>query len=57
MVLMETGTLEVTISGKATQIGPGSVAYVHSQERHGWKNVGSAAATYFVLAIGHRQDS
>ena len=55
MIMMETGTLEVVISGKPTRIGPGAVAFVKSQELHGWKNVGDGPATYFVLAIGHKQ--
>ena len=54
MVFMQAGTLEVTIMGKAKRIGPGSVAFVHSQELHGWKNVGDTPATYFVLAMGHQ---
>jgi quercetin dioxygenase-like cupin family protein len=52
MIMIQEGTLEVTIMDKATKIGPGSVAYVHSNEKHGWKNVGSTPAQYFVLAIG-----
>lgn len=55
MIFIETGTLEVTISGKPTRIGPGSVAYVKSMELHGWKNVGDSPSTYFVLAIGHQK--
>lgn len=54
MIFVETGTLEVTIKGNATRIGPGSVAYVASQEEHGWKNVGDVPSQYFVLAIGRR---
>jgi quercetin dioxygenase-like cupin family protein len=50
--MVQEGTLEVTILDKATRIGPGSVAYVHSNEKHGWKNIGSTPAQYFVLAIG-----
>lgn len=57
MIMIETGELEVTISGKASRIGPGSTAYVKSMELHGWQNVGKTPATYFVLAVGHRQDS
>ena len=55
MVMLQTGTLEVTIMGKITKIGPGSVAYVNSNEQHGWKNVGTEPAQYFVLAIGRQQ--
>ena len=53
MVMLQTGTLEVTILGQSTKLGPGSVAYVHSNEMHGWKNVGDTPAQYFVFAIGH----
>jgi quercetin dioxygenase-like cupin family protein len=52
MIMVQEGTLEVTILDNATKIGPGSVAYVHSNEKHGWKNVGDTPAQYFVLAIG-----
>jgi quercetin dioxygenase-like cupin family protein len=54
-ILMWEGTVEVTISGKSTTIGPGSVAYVASGEEHGWKNVGLTRARYFVLALGRDQ--
>jgi mannose-6-phosphate isomerase-like protein (cupin superfamily) len=46
------GTLEFTIDGKVSRIGPGSVAYVASNEEHGLKNVGEVPARYFVLALG-----
>ena len=52
MVMLQTGTLEVTILGKSCRLGPGSVVYVYSNEQHGWKNVGDVPAQYFVFAIG-----
>ena len=52
MVMLRTGTLEITINGKVTKVGPGSVVYVHSMEHHGWKNIGDTPAEYFVLALG-----
>jgi quercetin dioxygenase-like cupin family protein len=52
MVLMVRGTLEVTIAGKATRLGPGSSAYVASSVEHGWRNVGGDQALCFVLALG-----
>jgi quercetin dioxygenase-like cupin family protein len=52
MVMLHQGTLEVTISGRVTKMGPGSVAYVASGEEHGWRNVGTDRAQYFVLALG-----
>lgn len=52
MIMVREGQIEVTISGKITKLGPGSVAYVASNEEHGWRNTGTAPASYFVLALG-----
>jgi quercetin dioxygenase-like cupin family protein len=51
MIMIREGTMEVTIAGKTSTLGPGSVAYVASNEEHGWKNVGTDRAKYFVLAL------
>ena len=52
MVLVREGGLEVTIAGRAARIGAGSVAFIASNEMHGWRNTGSAPARYFVFALG-----
>ncbi|MSV28169.1 MAG: cupin domain-containing protein [Bryobacterales bacterium] len=52
MVMIREGTLEVTISGKKSTLGPGSVIYAASNEEHGWRNVGTTRAKYFVMAFG-----
>jgi quercetin dioxygenase-like cupin family protein len=52
MVMVREGTLEVTIAGHSANLGAGSVAYVASNEEHGWRNVGAGRARYFVLALG-----
>ncbi len=52
MMLIREGTMEVTIAGHSTNLGPGSVVYVASDEEHGWRNVGTTRAHYFVLALG-----
>jgi mannose-6-phosphate isomerase-like protein (cupin superfamily) len=52
MWLIREGTVELTINGSSTQIGPGGLGFVSSNEEHGVKNVGSTPATYFVVAIG-----
>jgi quercetin dioxygenase-like cupin family protein len=52
MILVREGTMEVTISGKVTKIGPGGAAYVASGEEHGWRNVGTTNAHYFIIALG-----
>jgi len=52
MVMLQTGQLDITIEGKVTRVGPGSVVYVNSNEEHGWKNPGPERAQYFVMAVG-----
>ena len=42
----------MTVGKQTSRLGPGSAVYIASNEEHGWKNVGSATATYFVLALG-----
>jgi quercetin dioxygenase-like cupin family protein len=52
LVLVREGTLEFTVAGRKTQLGPGSGAYVASNDDHGFRNIGTAPAKYFVLALG-----
>jgi mannose-6-phosphate isomerase-like protein (cupin superfamily) len=52
MWLIREGTVELTVEGKSTQMGPGSVGFVHSNEEHGIKNIGTLPSTYYVVAIG-----
>ena len=52
MFLILKGSLELTIAGKTSTIGPGSAAYVHSNEEHGARNPGTVDAQYFVVATG-----
>jgi quercetin dioxygenase-like cupin family protein len=52
LFLLMKGTVAVTIDGKTTVIGPGSAAFVHSNELHGVRNPGPDEAQYFVVATG-----
>jgi mannose-6-phosphate isomerase-like protein (cupin superfamily) len=52
MWLIREGTVELTVNGTSYQLGPGSVGFVHSNDEHGIKNVGTMPATYFVVAMG-----
>lgn len=48
---MREGQLDVTIENATRRIGPGSVAYIHSNELHGVRNPGTEPAQYFVLEL------
>lgn len=52
LFLLMKGNVAVTIEGKTTLIGPGSAAFVHSNELHGVRNPGPEKAQYFVVATG-----
>ena len=52
MFLVREGTIEATINGKSTALGPGSVAFMASNDEHGIRNSGGAHAEYFVVAFG-----
>jgi mannose-6-phosphate isomerase-like protein (cupin superfamily) len=56
MWLIREGTVQLTINGTSHVMGPGSVGFVHSNEEHGIKNVGTTPATYFVVAVGPGAD-
>ena len=51
LMLVREGTMEITIKGVVEKLGPGSVAYVASNEEHGWRNVGSTRAVYTVITL------
>jgi quercetin dioxygenase-like cupin family protein len=52
MFLVREGTVELTVNGRATRLGAGSVGFVASNDEHGLKNVGTMPAQYFVVAFG-----
>ena len=52
MTMLREGTLEVEIEGKKRRVEPGDVVYVASNEHHGWRNVGTTPARYWVIAFG-----
>lgn len=56
MVLLQSGSLDVTIEGKTTRLTPGSIAIVASNEMHGWKNPSpTERSQYFIIALGQGQ--
>jgi len=52
MWLIREGRVELTINGTGHVIGPGGLGFVHSNDEHGIKNIGTTPATYFVVAVG-----
>jgi len=52
VLLIREGTLEVMVAGGTETLGPGSVVYFASNQKHGWRNPGTETAQYFVLALG-----
>jgi len=52
LLLLREGTLEVTVAMKTSRLGPGSAVYIASNDEHGWKNIGTSPAKYFVMALG-----
>jgi len=57
MWLIREGTVQLTINGTSRVMGPGSVGFVHSNDEHEIKNVGTTPATYFVVAVGPGADA
>ncbi|HXS93972.1 MAG TPA: cupin domain-containing protein [Candidatus Limnocylindrales bacterium] len=53
LLFIREGEMEVTINGKATRLGPGSCAYMASNDLHGYSNPGVVPVKYFVLALGN----
>lgn len=51
--MLREGTIDMTINGQTTRLGPGSAVYIASNDLHGLVNVGSAPAQYFVMALGN----
>lgn len=52
MWLIREGVIELTVVDKRYRLEPGSLGFVRSNEEHGIRNVGTAAAKYFVVAVG-----
>ena len=54
-VLIREGKLEFLNNEKPESAGVGDVIYTASNQLHGLKNVGNAAAYYFVVSVSHGQ--
>ncbi len=54
IVIVREGVLDVTINGKTTKAGPGSIVVAGSGDMHGWVNNTEGKTAYYVMAIGHK---
>jgi quercetin dioxygenase-like cupin family protein len=52
LLMLQTGMLDVTITGQTTRVNAGSVVFLASNDEHGWRNPGTERAQYFVIALG-----
>ena len=52
IIAVREGLMEVTIAHKTVKLGPGGMAYVASNEEHGWKNAGDTQAHYVIITLG-----
>ncbi len=52
ILMLQSGVLDATIKGQQTRLTAGSVAYLASNDEHGWRNPGPEPAQYFVMALG-----
>ncbi len=57
IVMVQSGTIDVTIEGKTTRLTPGSVVYVASNQFHGWRNPTSSCSQYFIITFKHGPES
>ncbi len=55
LLILRDGEVEVTVSGKSTKLSPGSVAYIASNEEHGWRNTGKTIARYYIVTFGRER--
>jgi len=51
-LLIRDGTLQVDSDGQSSLVHAGDVVFTASAVLHGLKNIGDAAANYFVVAVG-----
>jgi len=53
-ILVREGTMDFIYGGDSHILGPGSVGYTAPNQMHGFKNVGSTPATYFIFSLSKK---
>ena len=54
IIILREGTLEVTLDGETSTIGPGSMFFIPYETLAGWKNTGTTPAQYYVVSVEER---
>lgn len=54
LFMVREGVLEIEISGIKHRVGPGSIAYVASNDEHSTRNGYNGTTSYFVILFGPR---
>lgn len=49
LIIVKEGTVEAMQNGKVKIVGPGSIIFEGSNERHGIRNAGDTPASYYVI--------
>ncbi len=53
-ILIREGIMDLIYDGESHILGPGSVGYTAPNQMHGFKNVGSTTATYFIFSLSKK---
>jgi uncharacterized cupin superfamily protein len=51
LIILQAGTLAVSINGRVTTAGPGSLFFFAADDLHNMTNTGAVPATYFVFSL------
>lgn len=53
-MLIREGTVDFMYNGESHILGPGSVGYTAPNQMHGFRNVGTTPATYFIFSLSKK---
>ncbi|MEP6999034.1 MAG: cupin domain-containing protein [bacterium] len=54
LIVVRSGTIEVLLDSKTLKAGPGDIAFMASNEMHGFRNPGPGTASYLVIRLDTR---
>ncbi len=53
-ILVREGTMAIIYDGESHTLTPGSVGYTAPNQMHGFKNIGTTTATYFIFSLSKK---